>query len=246
MAPSAVSVTSARNAVSPQPCRSPSACSRRTARSGACRSTAGWTSSATATSGGPRAQHRPMWTPSWRESTSPGPRRRRSSTSGGSPAAPRRRRRRPSNHWTSCPSTARIFCCHSTSPRNSRRSPCRTSRPTRSSPGSTASTCCTANSRVCSTRPTHNGPRPAEKRTLGAEADPPCHLIVDRGRIAGLWEFDPDTRKIVHRFFGEEDDALREAIAVTEEFVRDDLGDTRGFSLDSPKSRAPRLAALRA
>jgi hypothetical protein len=82
--------------------------------------------------------------------------------------------------------------------------------------------------------------------TLGAEADSPCHLIVDRGRVAGLWEFDPDAGKIVYRFFGEEDDALREAVAATEEFVRDDLGDARSFSLDSPKSRAPRLAALRA
>jgi hypothetical protein len=84
------------------------------------------------------------------------------------------------------------------------------------------------------------------KATLGAEADPPCHLIVDRGRLAGLWEFDVDTGKIVHQFFGEEDEALREVVAATEEFVRDDLGDARSFSLDSPKSRAPRVAALKA
>ncbi|MEV7044658.1 hypothetical protein [Amycolatopsis sp. NPDC051061] len=72
------------------------------------------------------------------------------------------------------------------------------------------------------------------------------HLIVGRGRLAGLWEFDVDAEKIVHQFFGEEDEALREAVAATEEFVRDDLGDARSFSLDSPKSRAPRLAALKA
>jgi hypothetical protein len=89
-------------------------------------------------------------------------------------------------------------------------------------------------------------PAPGGKATLGAEADPPCHLIVDRGRIAGLWEFDVDAGKIVYQFFGEEDEALREAVAATEEFVRDDLGDARSFSLDSPKSRAPRLAALKA
>ncbi|MEV6642736.1 crosslink repair DNA glycosylase YcaQ family protein [Amycolatopsis sp. NPDC051371] len=89
-------------------------------------------------------------------------------------------------------------------------------------------------------------PAPGGKATLGAEADPPCHLIVDRGRIAGLWEFDVDAGKIVCQFFGEEDEALREVVAATEEFVRDDLGDARSFSLDSPKSRAPRLAALKA
>jgi hypothetical protein len=41
------------------------------------------------------------------------------------------------------------------------------------------------------------------------------------------------------------DSALREQIARTQIFVRDDLGDARSFSLDSPKSRAPRIAALR-
>lgn len=81
--------------------------------------------------------------------------------------------------------------------------------------------------------------------TLGGQADPPSHVIVDRGRIAGLWEFDTETGKIVHRFFGDEDAALRETIARTEEFVRDQLGDARSFSLDSPKSRASRVADLR-
>ncbi|WP_410576188.1 DNA glycosylase AlkZ-like family protein [Amycolatopsis sp. lyj-108] len=81
--------------------------------------------------------------------------------------------------------------------------------------------------------------------TLGGQADPPSHVIVDRGRIAGLWEFDTETNKIVHRFFGDEDAALRQTIAETEEFVRDRLGDARSFSLDSPKSRASRVAGLR-
>jgi hypothetical protein len=31
-----------------------------------------------------------------------------------------------------------------------------------------------------------------------------------------------------------------------EEFVRGELGDARSFSLDSPKSRVPRIQALRA
>ncbi|WP_410661253.1 DNA glycosylase AlkZ-like family protein [Amycolatopsis sp. lyj-112] len=82
--------------------------------------------------------------------------------------------------------------------------------------------------------------------TLGGQPDPPSHLIVDRGRFAGLWEFDTETNKIVYRVFGETDAALRKEVAETEEFVRDRLGDARSFSLDSPKSRASRLADLRA
>jgi hypothetical protein len=41
------------------------------------------------------------------------------------------------------------------------------------------------------------------------------------------------------------DKALRAEIERTTAYVRDQLGDARSFSLDSPKSRAPRLAALR-
>lgn len=82
--------------------------------------------------------------------------------------------------------------------------------------------------------------------TLGGQADPPSHLIVDRGRFAGLWEFDTETNKIVYQVFGETDAALRKVVAETEEFVRDRLGDARSFSLDSPKSRASRVADLRA
>jgi hypothetical protein len=38
---------------------------------------------------------------------------------------------------------------------------------------------------------------------------------------------------------------LKEAVRRTEEFVSGDLGDARGFSLDSPKSRMPGIQALR-
>jgi len=41
------------------------------------------------------------------------------------------------------------------------------------------------------------------------------------------------------------DPALDRAVAETQAYVRDQLGDARSFSLDSPKSRAPRIAALR-
>lgn len=79
-----------------------------------------------------------------------------------------------------------------------------------------------------------------------ALVDLPCHAILDRGRVVGLWEFDPAQGELVACCFVRANAALRKAIAETEAFVREDLGDARSFSLDSPKSRAPRLAALRA
>jgi hypothetical protein len=38
---------------------------------------------------------------------------------------------------------------------------------------------------------------------------------------------------------------LQQKIDEMEAFVRDQLGDARSFSLDSPKSRKPRIEALR-
>jgi Winged helix DNA-binding domain len=65
-------------------------------------------------------------------------------------------------------------------------------------------------------------------RVFGGETDSPCQLVVDRGRIVGFWEYDTEQQEIVRQLF------------------RDQLGDARGFSLDSPKSRAPKIAAMRA
>jgi hypothetical protein len=77
-------------------------------------------------------------------------------------------------------------------------------------------------------------------------ADLPSHAIIDRGRLVGLWEFDPDTNSIAWMCFGKKDKALESAVKATEDYVKDQLGDARSFSLDSPKSRAPRIAGLRA
>lgn len=87
----------------------------------------------------------------------------------------------------------------------------------------------------------------AAVKMIGRLSDLPSHAILDRGRLIGLWEFDPEAQQLVYALFrGKPDAALRAALARTEAFVRDDLGDARSFSLDSPKSRQPRLAALRA
>jgi hypothetical protein len=71
------------------------------------------------------------------------------------------------------------------------------------------------------------------------------HLILDRGRVVGLWEYDPAAESIAWASFAPPDAALTEAVRRTENFVREQLGDARGFGLDSPKSRAPRIEALR-
>jgi hypothetical protein len=74
----------------------------------------------------------------------------------------------------------------------------------------------------------------------------PNHAILDRGRLIGLWEYDPGLGEIAWTCFIRPDAALRQQVRATEQFIRDDLSDMRAFSLDSPKSRQPRLDQLRA
>ncbi len=90
-------------------------------------------------------------------------------------------------------------------------------------------------------------PIPGENQRIGNIADLPDHAIVDRGRLVGLWQYDVEGGELVWWLFSgaKPDKSLREAIQRTQAFVRDDIGDARSFSLDSPKSRAPRLEALR-
>lgn len=81
---------------------------------------------------------------------------------------------------------------------------------------------------------------------IGRIADLPSHAITDRGQLIGLWEFDPDAGKIVWLTFDKPAKEVAATVKETEAFIRDQVGDARSFSLDSPKSRAPRLAAIRA
>jgi len=79
---------------------------------------------------------------------------------------------------------------------------------------------------------------------LGGLLDLPSHAIFDRGRLIGLWEFDPDSGTIAWTAWVK-DRAVTAAVEATQTYIRDQVGDARSFSLDSPKSRAPRIAALR-
>ena len=94
----------------------------------------------------------------------------------------------------------------------------------------------------------HKEPVPSEKgqRAGGSLIDMPAHAILDRGRVVGLWEFDAATQSIAWMSYIKKDAALTHAVCVTEQYVREQLGDARSFSLDSPKSREPRIKALRA
>jgi hypothetical protein len=72
------------------------------------------------------------------------------------------------------------------------------------------------------------------------------NAILDRGRIVGLWEYDPEAKEIVSVSFVKRTQGQKSAIEKTEAFIRDQLGDCRSFSLDSAESRKPKLALLRA
>jgi hypothetical protein len=85
----------------------------------------------------------------------------------------------------------------------------------------------------------------ARVESLGGLTDLPSHGIFDRGRLVGLWEYDPATQEIAWTSFVKRNAALVQAVRENEAYVRDQLGDARSFSLDSPKSRVPRIEALR-
>lgn len=81
---------------------------------------------------------------------------------------------------------------------------------------------------------------------LGELADLLDHAIVDRGRLIGLWQFDAAAGQVVWWTFEPPTEVLREVVNRTEDYLREQLGDPCGVAANSPKSRAPRIAALRA
>lgn len=85
------------------------------------------------------------------------------------------------------------------------------------------------------------------EQTAGGLVDLPANPVLESGRIIGWWEYDPAGEgKVCWRLFGEEPKGLSDKIRATEAMIRDELGDCRSFSLDSPSSRKPLLDWLRA
>lgn len=84
------------------------------------------------------------------------------------------------------------------------------------------------------------------EQTAGGLVDLPANPILESGRIIGWWEYDPAGEgEICWRLFVEEPKGLSDKIRATEAMIRDELGDCRSFSLDSPSSRKPLLDWLR-
>jgi hypothetical protein len=79
----------------------------------------------------------------------------------------------------------------------------------------------------------------------GVLAECDVHVIVDRGQVVGFWDYDPEAQDLVDWFWeppNAEYRAVRDSHAT---WVRQELEDFRADSLDSPKSRRPRLQLLR-
>ncbi|MDQ5861362.1 MAG: hypothetical protein M3536_03775, partial [Actinomycetota bacterium] len=58
------------------------------------------------------------------------------------------------------------------------------------------------------------------------------------------WQYDPGKSRIAHWLFDGATPAVSRRIAEVEAWIRDELGDFRSFSLDSPASRQDRIDAL--
>lgn len=93
----------------------------------------------------------------------------------------------------------------------------------------------------------HDRPSPGDKKlgSVSGLSDLDTQAIIDRGEIIGLWEFDPEKGEIAYQLWRKEDDSFREELELTQQYIREQLGDFRSFSLDSPASRKPRIDFLR-
>lgn len=74
------------------------------------------------------------------------------------------------------------------------------------------------------------------------------HVIVAGGELIGVWEYDPEARRVVTRVWKPEKGlraSVAEAAADTERFIRQQLGDVPLSAVDPPARRARRIAFCR-
>jgi hypothetical protein len=75
------------------------------------------------------------------------------------------------------------------------------------------------------------------------------NAIVAGGRLAGVWEYDPEQEKIVWKTFQRVPVSLQRIMASKiedlENFIRSELGDARLYSMDTGPKRRQRIAQLR-
>ena len=79
-----------------------------------------------------------------------------------------------------------------------------------------------------------------DTKPLGGLADLPSHAILDRGRVVGLWEYDTATDSIAWMAFVKKDTALQEAVARTEQYVREQSGRRAVFQSGQPEEPCAR------
>lgn len=73
-----------------------------------------------------------------------------------------------------------------------------------------------------------------------------ANVVLDRGQVVGIWEYDPVTQEIVVWLLRPElTDVVASEQARTAAMIREHLGDLRVSSQDSVRSRQPRLEAIR-
>ena len=70
------------------------------------------------------------------------------------------------------------------------------------------------------------------------------NTIVLDGELRGIWEYDPDAEKIVWRTF-QKTRGVEAAVAGTETFIREELGDHQFYAFDHGKTREVRLASVK-
>jgi hypothetical protein len=83
-------------------------------------------------------------------------------------------------------------------------------------------------------------------RPVSTVFDMEHHLIVESGRLIGVWEWDGVRGELAWATFRAPSSDVRAEARRFQSWVAENLGDVRSFSLDSPASRGDRVAAVRA